>query len=111
MRVLLLVLTIVGCGLIYGIYKIFLSPVPLPPPEEPEEPSMPKNYYDFLGVNRTARQREITRAYRKLVLLYHPDKNNDPGTTKRFIEIVEGSSNNLGAKKYIMLDSFIMFFF
>ncbi len=100
-----LLLTIVGPGLVYVIYsRFFHEEPPLPEEPEPEEPKMPMNHYDILGVNRTARQREITRAYRKLVLLYHPDKNNDPGSTQRFIEITEGSSNNLAQlkKKYIL---------
>lgn len=45
------------------------------------------DYYSVLGVPASASQADIKRAYRKLAVLYHPDKNPDPQAESRFKEI------------------------
>jgi len=57
-------------------------------PEHP--PAMDyKNYYKSLGVDRTATQDEIKRAYRKLARKYHPDVNSDEDADAKFKEAGE----------------------
>ena len=50
---------------------------------------MGKDYYKILGVDKKATDDELKKAYRKLALKYHPDKNKDPGAEDRFKEIAE----------------------
>ena len=50
----------------------------------------PRDYYEVLGVPRTASEREIKSAFRKLARQHHPDVNpNDPESAERFKEISE----------------------
>jgi len=52
-----------------------------------------RDYYEVLGVNRNATEQEIKRAYRKLALQYHPDKNKgDPQAEENFKEAAEAYS-------------------
>jgi molecular chaperone DnaJ len=46
-------------------------------------------YYDLLGVPRTCSDAEIKKAYRKLAMEYHPDRNSAPEAEARFKEITE----------------------
>ncbi|GII64194.1 curved DNA-binding protein [Sphaerisporangium krabiense] len=47
------------------------------------------DFYQALGVPRTASQDDIQRAYRKLARSYHPDVNKDPGAEEKFKDISE----------------------
>lgn len=46
-------------------------------------------YYEVLGVPSNASKKEIQRAYRILVVKYHPDKNKDPEAEQKFREVSE----------------------
>lgn len=48
-----------------------------------------KDYYQILTVSRTASEVEIKRAFRKLAVIYHPDKNPDPAAEQFFKEVNE----------------------
>jgi len=48
-----------------------------------------KDYYKTLGLEKGASEKEIKNAFRSLAKKYHPDKNPDKDTTKKFREIAE----------------------
>jgi hypothetical protein len=51
-----------------------------------------RDFYQILGVPRTASQDDIQRAYRKLARANHPDINKDPAAEERFKDVSEATS-------------------
>ncbi len=48
-----------------------------------------RDYYEVLGVSKNASKDEIKKAFRKLAMKYHPDRNKDTGAEEKFKEINE----------------------
>ena len=69
---------------------------------------MPKNdYYSTLGVARGAKPEEIKKAYRKLAMKFHPDKNpNDKKAEEKFKELSEAYEVLSDTKRREMYDQF-----
>lgn len=67
---------------------------------------MGKDYYKILGVSRGANDDEIKKAYRKLALKYHPDKNQAPGAEEKFKEVGEAYDVLSDQKKKQIYDQY-----
>lgn len=50
---------------------------------------MKQDFYELLGISKSASKEEIKSAYRKMALKYHPDRNHEPGAEDKFKEINE----------------------
>ncbi len=50
---------------------------------------MPVDYYETLGVDRSANDEQIRRAFRRKAMEFHPDRNKTPGAEDKFKEINE----------------------
>jgi DnaJ-class molecular chaperone len=58
-----------------------------------------KDYYGILGLRKGASKKEIQEAYRRLALLFHPDRNKDGNAEERFKEISEAYAVLSGKEK------------
>jgi len=69
---------------------------------------MGKDYYNILGVIKSAKDDELKKAYRKLALKYHPDKNQSPGAEEKFKEINEAYEVLSDEKKRRIYDQLLV---
>lgn len=66
-----------------------------------------RDFYEILGVEKGASQEEIKKAYRKIAIKFHPDKNpNDPSAEEKFKEAAEAYEVLSNAEKRQRYDRF-----
>lgn len=89
---------------------LFLSPQESSKPEQ-DTPCLSikpagKDFYKVLGVTPESNEDEIKKAYRKLALKFHPDKNSDADAEDRFKEIAEAYEILTDPQKRNIYDQF-----
>ncbi|XP_043543717.1 dnaJ homolog subfamily B member 5 [Chiloscyllium plagiosum] len=67
---------------------------------------MGKNYYTTLGISSEASDDEIKKAYRKMALKFHPDKNKEPNAEEKFKEVAEAYEVLSDPKKRSVYDQY-----
>ncbi|XP_006010990.1 dnaJ homolog subfamily B member 5 [Latimeria chalumnae] len=67
---------------------------------------MGKDYYKTLGIQSGANEDEIKKAYRKMALKFHPDKNKAPNAEEKFKEIAEAYEVLSDHKKRTIYDQY-----
>lgn len=65
-----------------------------------------QDYYDVLGVPRTASPDDIKKAFRRLAMQYHPDRNNEASAEARFKQVNEANEVLSDPEKRAMYDRF-----
>ena len=65
-----------------------------------------RDFYDRLGVPRSASAEDIKKAFRRLAMRYHPDRNSEDGAEARFKEIGEAYEVLSDTEKRSMYDRF-----
>jgi DnaJ-class molecular chaperone len=68
-----------------------------------------RDYYEVLGVQRDADEKEIKKAYRRVAMKYHPDRNSDdPQSEDKFKEASEAYEVLTDGEKRAAYDQLVM---
>lgn len=67
---------------------------------------MARDFYKILGLSKGASDEDIKKAYRKLALKYHPDKNKESGAEEKFKEVAEAYEILSDPKKKEIYDKY-----
>ena len=65
-----------------------------------------RDYYEVLGIDKSASDADIKKAYRKMAKKYHPDINKEPGAEEKFKEINEAYEVLSDANKKAAYDAY-----
>jgi len=65
-----------------------------------------RDYYEVLGVSKSATEKELKKSFRSLARKFHPDKNSDPGADEKFKEIQEAFAVLSDSQKRAQYDRF-----
>lgn len=68
--------------------------------------NMGKDFYKILGLSKDASEDQLKKAYRKMALKYHPDKNKSPGAEEKFKEVAEAYEVLSDPKKREIYDKY-----
>ena len=72
-----------------------------------KKPMAKQDYYEILGVPKTAEEREIKKAYKRLAMKFHPDRNQgDKEAEAKFKEIKEAYEVLTDAQKRAAYDQY-----
>jgi hypothetical protein len=61
-----------------------------------------KKYYDLLGIPENASENDVRKAYRRMAMQFHPDKNPSPHANERFIQLTEAYEIILGKRDLLV---------
>jgi len=65
-----------------------------------------RDYYEVLGISKNATQQEVKKAFRKMAMKYHPDRNKESDAEEKFKEINEANEVLSDEQKRAQYDQF-----